>query len=129
MRRQLVFIGVLAALLCLWTVVAQAITLNVTDDTFTQQETPGTSFGALPTLSVDNLVAGSEHITYALFDLGLLYPSVVIDTAVLRFFVNKVTQGGKINIFVVTSGSVPAPAAPLHAGAVMTPDQLNTERH
>jgi hypothetical protein len=96
MRRSIAGIGVLAALLCLWTVVAHAVTLHVTDDTFTQKEAPTTQSGAAASLSINNKNLTKEHITYTLFDLSLLPPSAPIDRAVLRFFVNQVAQPGKL---------------------------------
>ena len=78
--------GVLAAMLCRWTGVAHAITLHVTDDTFTQQESPNAHPGSAASLSINNRNLTKEHITYALFDLALLPPTAAIDKAVLRFF-------------------------------------------
>ena len=45
---------VLATMLCLWTVVAYAITLHVTDDVFAQKEAPNALSGAAVALSIDN---------------------------------------------------------------------------
>jgi len=95
----------LAALLCLWTVVAHAITLHVTDDTYTQQESPNVHPGAAASLSINNRNLNKEHITYALFDLSILPPTATIDRAVLRFFVNQVAQPGKLKVAVVTGGA------------------------
>jgi len=104
MRRPIACIGMLAAMLCLWTIVAHAITLHVTDDTFTQKELLNTQSGSAASLSVNNRNLNREHITYALFDLSLLPPNAAIDKAVLRFFVNTVAQVGTIKIDVVTGG-------------------------
>jgi hypothetical protein len=105
MRRPMACTGVLAALLYLWTVGAHAITLHVTDDTYTQQESPNAHPGAAASLSINNRNLNKEHITYALFDLSLLPPNATIDKAVLRFFVNQVAQPGKLKIAVVTGGA------------------------
>ena len=105
MRRPMACMGVLAAMLCLWTVVAHAITLHVTDDTYTQQESPNAHPGSAASLSINNRNLTKEHITYALFDLSLLPPNAAIDKAVLRFFVNQVAQPGKIKLSVVTGGA------------------------
>ena len=83
MRRPLACIGVLAAILCLWTVVTHAITLYVTDDTFTQKEAPNAQSGSATSLSVNNRTLSKEHITYALFDLSLLPPNAALDKAVV----------------------------------------------
>jgi hypothetical protein len=104
MRRPLAYSGVMVVLLCLWTVMAHAITLHVTDDTFTQKEAPNAQSGGTAALSVDNRNLNREHITYGLFDLALLPPNAAIDKAVLRFFVQNVAQAGKIKISVVTGG-------------------------
>src|SRR5438093_10617041 len=87
-RRPIACIGMLAAMLCLWTVTAHAITLHVTDDTFTQKESPNVPSGSVASLSINNRNLTREHITYALFDLSLLPPNAALDKAVLRFFVN-----------------------------------------
>jgi hypothetical protein len=81
--------------------------LHVTDDTFSQKERPTTLSAAAASLEISNTNLAREHITYVLFDVAdLLAPNTVIDTAVLRFFVNTVLQAGQLNIFVVTSGGV-----------------------
>jgi hypothetical protein len=105
MRRHIACIGILATLLCLWTAVAHALTLHVTDDTFTQKEAPNALSGATPTLSVTNRNLNSERIIYALFDLSLLPLNAAIDKAVLRFFVQQVSQAGTMHILVVTGGA------------------------
>ena len=102
MRRPKALIGVLTTLLCLGTGVAHAITLHVTDDTFIQKESPNVQSGSVASLQVDNRNLNKEHITYALFDLSLVPSDAVLDKAVLRFFVNKVTQAGTMQILVVT---------------------------
>ncbi len=81
---------------------AHAITLHVTDDTFIQKESPNIQSGSVASLQVDNRNLTKEHITYALFDLSLVPSDAVLDKAVLRFFVNKVTQAGTLQILVVT---------------------------
>ena len=86
MRRPMACMGVLAAMLCRWTGVVHAITLHVTDDTFTQKESPNVQSGSVASLSINNRNLTKEHITYALFDLALLPPTAAIDKAVLRFF-------------------------------------------
>src|SRR2546425_5945787 len=107
MKRQMAFLGVWALLLCLWTSVAHAITVNITDDTYSQQESPNTTSGSATSLSVSNVTGNQEHITYALFDVAdLLASNVNIDRVVLRIFVNSVSTGGNINVYAVTSGSV-----------------------
>ena len=84
LRRPIVCIVMLATMLCLWTVVAYAITLHVTDDAFTQKEVPNALSGAAVALSIDNRNLNKEHIVYALFDLSLLPPNAPLDKAVLR---------------------------------------------
>src|SRR5437867_3869808 len=111
-RRQMACIGVLAAMLCLWTVVAHAITLNVTDDTFTQKDRQTTISGSATSLDISSTNLTKEHITYVLFDLsplGVLPSTKVVDTAMLRLFVNTVAtaaNGSTISLYEVTAGSL-----------------------
>jgi hypothetical protein len=112
MHRQMVVLGAWAMLLCLWSGVAQAVTLTVTDDIYIQiqQDKPtgpgSTAGGTAGSLVIDNTANGKENITFVVFDLGLI-SGVSIDHAVLRFYGNKVATAGaginpsKINIFVV----------------------------
>ena len=95
MRRSIAFIGLLAVLLCLWTISAHAITLKVTDDTYTQQDKQTLASGVATSLSVDSSAANQEHITYVVFDPQPLPQNLTTnDHVVLRFFVNKVTKAG-----------------------------------
>jgi TGF-beta propeptide len=105
MSRPRVFISVLAAILCLWAVAAHAITLPVTDDTFARKDSPNAQSGSAAALSVDNRNLNRERITYALFDLALLPPNATVHQAVLRVFVNQVSQPGTLHVQVVTGGA------------------------
>jgi hypothetical protein len=106
MRRQVILGGMLATMLCLGAGGGHAITLHVTACPFTQTDKPTTPSGQGLFLSIDNRTAAKEHTTYALSDLSLL-PShaALIDKAVPRFFVNWVSQPGKITTYVVTRGT------------------------
>src|SRR5262249_3980877 len=111
MRRRIALTsGMLVFLLSLWTGGAHARTFNLTDDTYSQQGNSNTqnsvSGGSATSLVVANVAAGSERITYALFDpLALLPLNTHIDKAVLRIFVDQVTTPGQIRIYQVTGGA------------------------
>jgi hypothetical protein len=85
--------------------VARAITLTVTDDSFIQKDAPDAIPASASSLFVNNRFPNSERITYALFDLSLLPPNAAVHQAVLRFFVNKVSQAGTLRVQVVTGGA------------------------
>src|SRR5262245_30171026 len=103
-RRQLRVLGGLVVLLCLWTAVAQAITLNVTDDTFIKQDKPAeTTGGTAPRLEVKNTGGADQRITYAIFDLLPLPGGAVVQRAVLRLFVDTVPTAGSFQICRMTA--------------------------
>ncbi len=75
------FIGVLADS-------AFALTLNVTDDTYTDTQFPFQPLGAAPVLQIGNL-NGRNQTGYVRFDLTPLPKGTKITQAFLRFYVNN----------------------------------------
>ncbi|MGH6858275.1 MAG: DNRLRE domain-containing protein [Methylocella sp.] len=73
-------------------------TLNVTDDTFTDDQNPFQPMGAQPSIQVGNL-SGHNQAGFVRFDLTPLPAGATITQALLRVFVNRVSGPGTINIF------------------------------
>jgi len=77
---------------------AFALTLNVTDDTYTDDQNPLQPMGALPRVLVGN-AGGTNQAGFVRFDLTPLPAGATVTQAFLRVFVNRASPAGTINIF------------------------------
>jgi hypothetical protein len=81
---------------------AFAQTLNVTDDTYTDDQNPFSPMGADPAIRVGN-AGGHNQAGFVRFDLSPLPAGATVTQAFLRLFVNQVVNlsgpSGTINIF------------------------------
>ena len=120
---MLVGVGLaLAAILLLLPAHGHAATLNVTDDSYVNDNNTSKNFGKKKVVKVD----GTKDLTgFAKFDLSVLGGAVGadIDTATLRIFVSKVKASGSINIHQVTEkdwseGTINAGNAPTFGGTL-----------
>jgi hypothetical protein len=79
-----------------------AQTLNVTDDTYTDDQNPFSPMGADPAIRVGN-AGGHNQAGFVRFDLSPLPTGATVTQAFLRLFVNQVVNlsgpSGTINIF------------------------------
>jgi hypothetical protein len=142
-RRNLRLLG-LSATFCALASAAFALTLNVTDDTYTDSRLR-TPLGAAPNIIVGNITsrapgaATGTQTGYVRFNLAALPQNTTITTAFLRLYVNGVMNlagpAGTINIFEVngawTEGTLtPANAPPTVPTpmftAVVAPGNINT---
>src|SRR5580704_4902907 len=112
-------LGLSAALIGALASSAFAQTLNVTDDTYTDDQLPLTPLGANPAIQVGN-AGGHNQAGFVRFDLSPLPAGATVTQAFLRVFVQQVVSisgpAGTINIFEVngawTEGTLTANNAP-----------------
>lgn len=94
----------LFVVLFFWTASAQAHTLNITDDTFSNSNQGNRVNGAQRTVFVRD--TNGTRQGFAQFDLATLplgITSADVDKATLRLFVDDVPSGGNMDIHLVTS--------------------------
>jgi Phage Tail Collar Domain/Collagen triple helix repeat (20 copies)/TGF-beta propeptide len=85
-------LGLSAALIGALASPAFALTLNVTDDTYTDNQFPGQILGNLPVLLIGNFM-GHNQTGFVRFDLTPLPAGATITQAFLRLYVNNVGSG------------------------------------
>ena len=123
----------LAAFLLLLPIPGHAVTLNVTDDAFIKLSNPNKNLGSRRQIKVDD---PHDFRGFAKFDLTVLggLTSNQISKATLRFFLNRVKEGGTITLHKVTQdwdeGTITAGTAPnfdaLFASVVITKPDART---
>ena len=130
-------LGAALALLGFWLAGASpaaALTLHATDDANTNLNQPSANFGSSTNVLIRNVAPGGVRHGFLKFDLSPLPGEATISRAVLRFWVNSVSNPGQLDLHAVegpwnerslTAGSAPTLSPSIGSIAITTQDQLN----
>ena len=80
---------------------ADAQTVHVTDDTNVNLAMPSQINGVATSLFVRNIGSGGERHTYLRFDLSTVPSGVLINQAMLRFWVLAVNDAGPVDVYAI----------------------------
>ena len=131
MRRVLYHIMLGLVLTGGWSLPAQAITLNATDDTDINLNKQNQKNGTSAQVFVRNVGSGGERQAFVKFDLSPLPAGSTVDKAVIRLFPNNIQNTGDLTLHEVLAdwdeASVTAGTAP-PVGAVLQSATITTDK-